>query len=61
MIKKNIKPQYSNNNLKESDFDGHTEFNSMTFEEKLRWLSEAAESIHVIRSKNKKHLLNRNE
>ncbi len=51
-IKKNIKEleaKYENNNIKNSDFDGHTEFAYMTFEEKLTWLSELAESIYIIR------------
>ena len=42
--------------LKETDFDGHTGFDSMTFEEKLIWLSEAAESIYTIKKNNKQRL-----
>jgi hypothetical protein len=35
--------------LDETDFDGHTAFNSMTFTQKLEWLSEAAESVYILK------------
>ena len=38
--------------LKETDFDGHTSFQSMTFTQKLTWLSEAIESIYQLAKDN---------
>lgn len=32
--------------LREADFDGHTDFQTMTFEQKLTWLSEAVVSVY---------------
>ena len=34
--------------LHESDFDGHTAFQSMTFTQKLVWLSEAVVSTYLL-------------
>jgi hypothetical protein len=34
--------------LHESDFDGHTAFQSMTFTQKLAWLSEAVVSTYLL-------------
>lgn len=38
--------------LHESDFDGHTAFQSMTFTQKLAWLSEAVVSIYLLAKDN---------
>ena len=37
-------------NLEETDFDGHTEFTSMSPEQRLIWLSQAARFIFVART-----------
>jgi hypothetical protein len=37
-------------NLEEADFDGHTEFASMSAEQRLTWLSHVARFIFVARS-----------
>ncbi len=31
------------NNLSKSDFDGHTEFRNLSYEERLMWLSRAVQ------------------
>jgi hypothetical protein len=38
--------------LRESDFDGHTEFHNLTFTQKLTWLSEAVVSTYLIAKQN---------
>ncbi len=38
--------------LKESDFNGHTFFQSLTFTQKLTWLSEAVESVYLLAKDN---------
>jgi len=38
--------------LRESDFDGHTDFHNMTFTQKLTWLSEAVVSTYQIAKQN---------
>ncbi len=38
--------------LKESDFDGHTSFQSLTFTQKLAWLSEAVVSTYLLAKDN---------
>lgn len=38
--------------LRESDFDGHTSFQSMTFTQRLAWLSEAAASTYHLAKSN---------
>ncbi|NIM10728.1 MAG: hypothetical protein GTO45_01980 [Candidatus Aminicenantes bacterium] len=38
--------------LHESDFDGHTAFQAMTFTQKLAWLSEAVVSIYLLAKDN---------
>jgi hypothetical protein len=35
--------------LHESDFDGHTAFQTMSFTQKLAWLSEAAVSSYILK------------
>ncbi len=42
--------------LDETDFDGHTAFNSMTFTQKLEWLSEAAESVYILRKEKENNI-----
>ena len=36
-------------NLQEADFDGHTEFASMSAEQRLTWLSHVARFVFVAR------------
>ncbi len=36
----------------DNDFDGHTVFHTMTFTQKLTWLSEAAVSIYMLAQDN---------
>jgi len=36
----------------EPDFDGHTSFNTLTFTQKLAWLSEAVESVYILAENN---------
>jgi hypothetical protein len=43
-----VVPQFMN--LEEADFDGHTEFASMSAEQRLTWLSHVARFIFVARS-----------
>ena len=38
--------------LRESDFDGHTEFQNLTFTQKLTWLSEAVVSTFLMAKQN---------
>jgi hypothetical protein len=38
--------------LREADFDGHTAFQIMTFEQKLAWLSEAVVSTYLLAKDN---------
>jgi hypothetical protein len=38
--------------LHESDFDGHTAFQSMTYTQKLTWLSELVVSIYKLAKEN---------
>ena len=45
-IKLEEKRQEWREKLKESDFDGHTDFQSMNFTQKLTWLSEAIEAVY---------------
>lgn len=40
--------------LREADFDGHTVFRSMTFEQKLTWLSEAVVGTYLLAKANPK-------
>jgi hypothetical protein len=35
--------------LHESDFDGHTAFQTMSFTQKLTWLSEAAVGSYILK------------
>jgi hypothetical protein len=37
-------------NLQDTDFDGHTEFASMSAEQRLNWLSHVARFIFVARN-----------
>ena len=43
-----VVPQFLN--LEETDFDGHTEFASMSAEQRLTWLSHVARFIFVART-----------
>lgn len=43
-----VVPQFMN--LEEADFDGHTEFASMSAEQRLTWLSHVARFIFVART-----------
>jgi hypothetical protein len=43
-----VAPQFLN--LEESDFDGHTEFASMSAEQRLTWLSHVARFIFMVRT-----------
>ncbi|MGD2091218.1 MAG: hypothetical protein PVH61_33895 [Candidatus Aminicenantes bacterium] len=38
--------------LRESDFDGHTEFQKLTFTQKLTWLSEAVVTTYLLAKEN---------
>jgi hypothetical protein len=38
--------------VNESDFDGHTAFQTMTFTQKLAWLSEAVVSMYILAKNN---------
>jgi hypothetical protein len=38
--------------LRESDFDGHTEFQKLTFTQKLTWLSEAVVITYLLAKEN---------
>jgi hypothetical protein len=44
--------EYLRETLKESDFNGHTSFQSLTFTQKLTWLSEAVESVFLLTKDN---------
>lgn len=44
--------EYLRETLKESDFNGHTSFQSLTFTQKLTWLSEAVESVYLLAKDN---------
>jgi len=35
-----------------SDFDGHTAFASLSFTQKLTWISESVVSVHIIAGEN---------
>lgn len=48
-MKQNKKIHYNNfKDLKKSDFDGHTEFKSLTPEQKLLWISTSAQFWYMI-------------
>jgi len=49
-----VVPQFLD--LQEADFDGHTEFASMSAEQRLNWLSHVARFIFVARTSREANL-----
>jgi hypothetical protein len=52
-------PEQWKRDLRETDFDGHTHFHTMSFTQKLVWLSEAVSSIYLIAKENPQAGLNK--
>ncbi len=50
--KNNIDFNRLKHEIRESDFDGHTAFQTLTFTQKLAWLSEAAVSAYLLAKDN---------
>lgn len=45
-------PLWLERDVAENDFDGHTAFHSMTFTQKLTWVSEAVVSFYMLAKEN---------